>query len=278
MLSKLTVVSAIGLLSFIAVSPSAHAAVITERSAIESIILADTSGSQLLETGVGDTSFSQTYEDDSAVLNWKADTSTGTVGTSSYSKGDSGQTIVKIFDTIEFSGLLMPTTISYSLGMDGSFYTDSLFDSAYFQSYVRIYDITGLDSWLETEDFFGVFDDTTPVAEANELSVTAFHVSSEEGVYGLFSFDELENGMFTAEAGKTYGIEILGNAFSTGENAYSDFFNTSTFGFTDLGGATFTSGSGTFLSAAAPSVPEPLSFGMLGLGLLGLTWRRIRTS
>ncbi|ALS98087.1 PEP-CTERM sorting domain-containing protein [Lacimicrobium alkaliphilum] len=276
MLSKYTVPVTLGLLALAGFSSSAHAGVITQRSAIETVILADTSGSHLLETDTANSAYTQSYEDSSTSLALRADTSTGVVGASSYSKGGSGQALVTIFDTIEFSGLLTPTTISYNFGVDGSFYTDSIFDSAYFQSYVRIYDITGMQSWLETESFFGIFDDTDPVESANEISYTGFYQSAQDGDYGLYSFDEVLSGSFVAEQGRTYGVAILANAYASGDNAYTDFLNTSTFSFTDLGGATFTSGSGAFLSPT--SVPEPSSLAILGLGLAALGFRRIKQS
>ncbi|GGD63278.1 PEP-CTERM sorting domain-containing protein [Lacimicrobium alkaliphilum] len=276
MLPKNTLAMTIGLLALSGFNSLAQAEVITQRSAIETIILADTSGSNLLETNSANSEYTQNYEDAAATLALRADTSAGVVGASSYSKGDSGQALVTIFDTIEFSGLLTPTTISYNLGVDGSFYTDSIFDSAYFQSYVRIYDITGMQSWLETEPFFDVFDDTGPVDSANEISYTGFYQSSQDAGDGLYSFDEVLNGSFTAEEGKTYGIAIVANAFASGENAYTDFLNTSTFSFTDLGGATFTSGSGAFLNPT--SVPEPSGLAILGLGLAALGFRRIKQS
>lgn len=95
------------------------------------------------------------------------------------------------------------------------------------------------------------------------------------------SFMRELTGEFLATAGNSYAFMILNEAFVSGQggSSLSDMLGTTTFGFTDLSGGSFTSHSGVFPGLSTVSVPSPATLPLLltGLGLLLLMARRRRT-
>ena len=197
--------------------------------------------------------------------------------------------IVQVFDTLTFD---TATTVSFEYTLDGMLSSGSIFDSPYGQSRIDIYDITGLDTWLETDSFFGLFDQVAVSESASALSnnTISIHLDKIQGFSTqdgeilferelsrdntLHNVDYTLSGSFAVDPTKTYGIRLLANTY--GDGGVADFSNTGTFAFTDLGGATFVSGSGSFLTAPQTSVPEPSSVLMFGLALSGLALSRKR--
>lgn len=216
------------------------------------------------------------------------DLSTGKVGSLAANFEGSINSIVSVYDTLIFDSV---ANVSFSFMLDGMLASTSPFQQPYGQGRIDIFDVTGLDYWLETSSLFGI-PNVGVVSEAMEISVNTISVDMDgvEGYQsdsGAFSISDplatngIEHdvnhglsGTFSVDPSKTYGIRLTANAFSDGPGSVANFFNTGTFGFTDLGGASFSSGSGQFLSAqTASSVPEPSTIVLLCLGLLGLVTR-----
>ncbi|WP_076417695.1 PEP-CTERM sorting domain-containing protein [Colwellia sp. UCD-KL20] len=195
--------------------------------------------------------------------------------------------VVKIFDTLTFDST---ATVSFEYTIDGMLSSDSIFNNPYGQGRIDIYDITGLDSWLETDSFLGLFDQVEVSENANVLSNNNISIdldkirglSTQEGEIlierelsrdgTLHNVDYTLSGSFEVDPSKTYGIKLSANTYVS--EGVADFSNTGTFAFTDLGGATFTSGSGAFLSQQQTTVPEPSSVLMFGFALSGFTLSR----
>lgn len=208
-------------------------------------------------------------------LRGRASLATGEVGTRVDSVGRrSGQALVAMFDTLQFStpgnG---PVTVSYTARYDGELYKPDVFGNAYAVYQVTIYDITGLVSWIESSSFSGLFDTYAPSAQARQLADTRFDDLVALG--GVQQVDVAEEGRFQAMPGRRYGIRIVSNSFASG-GSRSDFYGTGSFRFTDLGGATFTSGSGSFLSTVGGTVNEPALPVLAGLLAALLAGRRQR--
>lgn len=199
------------------------------------------------------------------------DLTTGKVGTRvNGSDGGYSQSIVSMFDTLSFNtGGVTPVEVSFDLNYDGSLASSSIYDHPRSDSTVRIFDITGLSTWLETESVFNMVE---TVAEASLLTWKrlSFNLDSLAHDGTLFDFDSTVTGSFMADPTKTYGIQLSSNSFAE-SNAMADFLGTSTFQFTNLNGATVSSGSGVFLSnQVATSVPEPSSILLFSIGVIGL--------
>lgn len=79
---------------------------------------------------------------------------------------------------------------------------------------------------------------------------------------------------FTAHDGSLYLVQMVTILnLGTSSGGAADFSHTSTFSFTDLGTSTLQSASGEFL-ASQTAVPEPGTWLLAGLGLLGVAIRR----
>ncbi len=208
------------------------------------------------------------------------------------------------YDTLTFSTQNnLSTDISYQITLDGNLSnSDSTYlglgGHAFAQTRISIYDITGLNTWLDDNGSFNKnsaaslvdFGLGSPVSRTNiqfavgaQGSLDLFGFSDPQAPEltdtvivntngTVFDFDLSKTGTFTADPTKKYGIEIWNRSSVSGAGGLSDFLNTSTFSFTDLNGATFNSGSGAFLSATT-TVSEPSMLALFSIGLLGLMGR-----
>ena len=213
------------------------------------------------------------YANISSTLYGYGNLSTGHVGTRT---DGAGQAVATMFDTLTFdTGDSESALISFTTSYEGYLSSSSKFSNPYSQFGVRIYDITGISEWLETSSFFNLFDRVTPLASLESLYSDGFYVRfADIGEYDgsdyLF-YDQL-SGSFTAVSGHTYGIRITSNSYATGD-ASADFSGTGIFEFTNLDGASYTSGSGAFLNQSngnSSMVPEPNTMILLSFGLLGI--------
>jgi len=254
---------------------------------------------QILQFGgpsLTDSSFSS-YSTDSTYSNEfvagveaYGDLSSGQVGSiSSSTSGTSYQSMAKVADTLTFS---TATEVSFNYSVHGFLSADSgeyLLPNAYGQGRIDIYDITGIDNWLETSSLFGYFDTVKVVPEAQEISLntvmfrfgqTSYWTQdigewididnnlTEDGALYEVSFDL--SGSFVVDPSKVYGISMGVNTYSSG-GGLADFSQTGTFEFTNLGGASFSSSSGAFLTASAPvPVPLPSTIWLFAPALMGL--------
>lgn len=217
---------------------------------------------------------------------------TGKVGAKSSAGHDHYQSMSGLFDTLTFSTPdSAPTQVSFSLTLDGKLMSDSAFRHPYGQARVGIYDITGADHWLEVSSPFGtgIIDMASPVDTLTEVAtidiladMDGFDTYTDTGgrtqISNLLSrngilhdIELMLTGSFIADPLKTYGISLVSNVYA-GDGSLADFLGTSSFAFTDLGGAVFQSASGEFLSAVAPSnpVPAPATIWLLLSGITGL--------
>jgi len=196
------------------------------------------------------------------------DLATGRVGTRATNTGSyTSQSYARVFDTLTFDAAV---EISFDFAYEGALATTSPFGNPRSIGMVGIYDITGLSSWLKTSDFFGA-DLVSSVSEATLVTAVSGQIKDlalpTDGAF--YDYSLMLSGSFMADPTKTYGIQIYSDSYA-GSNAGSDFLGTGTFSFTNLNGASYTSGSGTFLSAQTGTVPEPSVIWLFSLGLIGL--------
>lgn len=223
---------------------------------------------------------------------------TGQTGTR-YVKGSAdvqnGQALISLFDTLTFDTLgNEPVNVSFGISLDGRISNSSsgVVDGGRANVSVSIFDITGLDTWIENFSEEGDADlrigsdanrivfESINFAVGTQGLIDAVSPFTDEGIVDesgtVFSFDLTKSGSFEVDPTKEYGIQISAASSSFGGDVTSDFFNTSTFNFTDLNGATFDSGSGSFLTASNTPVPEPGTLALFGIGIAGLFLARRR--
>lgn len=102
--------------------------------------------------------FSNTYEDGVEAY---GNLTTGEVGSASKPLEGYYQSIVEVFDVLTFD---TATDVSFSFLFEGLLSSTSNFDITYGQGRIDIYDITGLDGWLESEALFGSFDQNSQIS------------------------------------------------------------------------------------------------------------------
>lgn len=201
---------------------------------------------------------------------------------------------VSIFDTVTFSE---SATVSFNLSVSGSFsaINPSVTQTLQSKAGIGIFDLSDTSQWI-----FGLEGSAVPacftpgcqvfqrsvnsnmdwsrtVDENNSVLAEITHNFPQDG--GVYSLGIDVPGVMDVAAGSTYGIVLSMIAISPGWSINSaDFSSTGAFNFTDLDGATFTSGSGAFLTAGSvPAVPVPASIWFFASGILsifGLSVRR----
>ncbi len=201
---------------------------------------------------------------------------------------------VSIFDTVTFSE---SATVSFNFAVSGSFsaINPSVTQTLLSKAGIGIFDLSGTSQWI-----FGLEGSAVPfcftpgcpifqrsvnsnmdwsrtVDENNSVLAEVTHNFPQNG--GVYSLGIDVPGVMDVEAGSTYGIVLSMSAISPGWSINSaDFSSTGSFSFTDLDGATFTSGSGAFLTGGpVPAVPVPASIWFFASGILsvfGLSVRR----
>lgn len=192
-------------------------------------------------------------------------------------------------------------TVSFGFDVDGELSNQGLAAGlAGVSAAVRIYDVTDWDSYFGTlgGQQFSAFNGSGspfPYIEGNAFAQAA--VSRTSALCSSQFIDAADctidafgtivpvnlalTGSFDALDGRLYLLELSlsSSTFNPtpGLRAQSsDFSHTATFNFTDLGGLTFESASGAFLSEqAATPVPEPASGVLLGAGLAA-AWKARR--
>lgn len=189
---------------------------------------------------------------------------------------------VSMFDTVTFS---KSATVGFNFTVSGSFsaINPSAAQNLTSVAEIGIFDLSGTSQWI-----FGLEGSAFPICSTPGCAIFQRGVNSnmdwsrtvdenngvlaevthnfpqDGGDYGL-SIDV--PGEMNVEAGTTYGIALSMNAIAPGWSINSaDFSSTGSFSFTDLDGATFTSGSGAFLTA----VPVPASLWLFVSGILSV--------
>lgn len=210
-----------------------------------------------------------------------------------------GGAAAALFDVLTFD---QAATVSYEIALDGRVELFGAGSQARVESYVQFRDVTGT---LAPEIY--QFNPLTELYQLHPDLPYPFAGSSYGAyLYGGESFyagtpgpdaevfedmdgaeleiDKSHGASFQVEAGRQYLVWMSQAAFVSSVNSTTvstaDLSHTATFRFTDLGGATFTSASGLFLTAAPggetpggeePPAPVPLPAGALLLaGALGL--------
>lgn len=254
-------------------SITAFAAPITETSLIEIFQIKYPSAYTQYSTN---SYFQNTY---ATGIEAYGDATTGKVGSLSDSS-DGFNSIVTIYDTLTFD---TTTDVSFSFSVDGVLASNGPFDHPYGQGRIDLYDITGLSTWLEDDDLFGIpqvgISASATAISNNTVSIdmdgiSAYQTSTgstdisnsltRDGTLHTVNYDL--NDTISVDPSKVYGIVLTMNTFSGGTESLANFLNTGTFEFTDLGGATYTSGPGAFLTA----VPVPASMWLFGSAVIGL--------
>ena len=141
-------------------------------------------------------SFSNTFNS-TADIQAFGNVSTGKVGTRVIgSEGNSSQSIVSVFDTLNFdTGSSNPVEIFFDLTYEGVLGASSVFNNPRSDSTVRIFDITGLDAWLETS---GLFNTTSAIDAATLLTFEriSFNLDGLARDGTLFDFNSSISGSF----------------------------------------------------------------------------------
>ena len=222
--------------------------------------------------------FNSVFGSDAQATGSLATASVGTRYTRTTLGEANGQSLVALFDTITFDTPgNVNTTIEYDVTLDGTLANSSIgstsqLAAARATTRITIVDITGIDEWIETfstpED--PVYSTNAPLVSntsinlvvGNQLAVDTFSPFFDQAILDtsgtIFNFDESKQASFIADPTKEYGIIIQASSEANGIAA-SDFLSTAQFQFTNLNGATFQSGSGSFLQNNTTAIPEPAS-------------------
>ncbi|WP_299962462.1 VPLPA-CTERM sorting domain-containing protein [uncultured Roseobacter sp.] len=198
---------------------------------------------------------------------------------------------------MEFVTFSTSTTVDFALAVDGFLNIANEIDTATYRAGVSLYDVTDQERVFASNGFFRPETRSNEVFNANgftrlfgldvpEDPFVDCSAPEERCVFGTGQsgyYESVLTGSVNVVAGRQYLIaaELLTDALRQGAGAgdvSADFLSTAQFNFTDLGGATFESASGTFLSKApllAP-VPLPASLSMMlaALGGIGIVARR----
>jgi hypothetical protein len=219
--------------------------------------------------------------------------STGNMGTRFNISTDTpgnGHSYIMMFDTLSFTTPASNVEVSYNFSLDGTLSYSGIvplsgydFGGADAHANLSIYDITDMPNWLELYDSGRLGTDLLPslthnlgaAVGSNAFANFYYDANLYQDVFvdssgALFNINRSASGTFVVDPTRQYGIALTAQSSAAGQAA-SDFLSTSSFRFTDLNGASFTSGSGAFLSDIAPSpVPVPAAAWLFVPGLLGL--------
>jgi hypothetical protein len=191
------------------------------------------------------------------------------------------------------------TSISFDLALEGQLFVDGEDDSAFYQSFVRFFDVTDVAT-IYDEDELSLDTLTSEIHDSRTAGLIQYRGSDvstnySQEIIDLFGIDfyldpitdgtplivdQTITGEIDVVAGREYLILIEGLSIAADRGllntAYSDFFNTASFNFTDLGGANLTSLSGVFPGSEVPTaqVPEPSSLGLLTASVIAFLWAR----
>jgi hypothetical protein len=176
-------------------------------------------------------------------------------------------------------------TISYAYDVTGTLNNAATNGVSTVSAGVSFYNVTGLSSpYFATLSSPAGYQYADGTLASNSSQEGAAYGGSASGDLPVGSTDVLNSsganvplsldvtGSVNVIAGDLYIVDLslTGDAFQIGSSNEqgSDFLDPATFSFTNLDGATFTSSSGEFLSAA--TVPEPSTLVVLSSMLLGL--------
>ena len=235
---------------------------LTENSYAQS--LHDTSSS----SGYGDVTSSAFGEVDLTTGSLKLSHSTTVVNGFGAGESNYSGAAVSYLDTLHFSGLVTPVTLTVDLRVDGSFvgFTQPRFA-------FRLGGLnTGIVGWGETDR---VGPSTT--RDAGGFIDFEGH-TGRAGDWAIYGPDRFVGSILLDPLNPDY---YIGMDLSAGGplGTWSNFAHTAKIAFVLPVGVTFTSDSGAFLTAtSSPSVPEPATWAMMlaGLGIVGASLRQRR--
>ncbi|QIE54476.1 hypothetical protein G5B40_02900 [Pikeienuella piscinae] len=188
------------------------------------------------------------------------------------------------YDIVRFSD---DATLDLAMAFDGSIAnSDATSADALASLTVNIFDVTGMSQiFFESDGDLILTSEVYGEGRVIGVNSLAFQVASDESrrfpeVDGLIDSSGTPNTFAMEEAfsasvleGRDYLVLLSMNAVVNSNEGFAfDMLNTGSLAFTDLGGASYTSNSGVFLSEQPPvsTVPVPPALAHLAVALFGL--------